>query len=49
MYLIPHQGHALCKDCFYTTFETEVHQTIISNKLFEKGEVVAIGASGGKG
>lgn len=44
----PKTGHALCKDCFYTTFETEVHQTIISNKLFEKGEVVAIGASGGK-
>ena len=43
------QGEALCKDCFYTTFETEVHHAIISNKLFEKGEVVAIGASGGKG
>ena len=43
------QGDALCKDCFYVTFETEVHHTIISNKLFTKGQVVAIGASGGKG
>ena len=48
-FFTPYQGHALCKDCFYTTFETEIHHTIISNKLFEKGEKVAIGASGGKG
>jgi len=44
----PKTGHALCKDCFFTTFESEVHQTIIANKLFETGEKVAIGASGGK-
>ncbi|KAK2570852.1 Cytoplasmic tRNA 2-thiolation protein 1 [Acropora cervicornis] len=44
----PKTGHALCKDCFFTTFESDVHQTIIANKLFETGEKVAIGASGGK-
>lgn len=43
------QGDALCKDCFFITFETEVHHTIIYNNLFTKGQVVAIGASGGKG
>ncbi|XP_027048136.1 cytoplasmic tRNA 2-thiolation protein 1-like isoform X2 [Pocillopora damicornis] len=44
----PKTGDALCKDCFFVTFEKEVHHTIISNKLFSKGQVVAIGASGGK-
>ncbi|XP_020618187.1 cytoplasmic tRNA 2-thiolation protein 1-like [Orbicella faveolata] len=44
----PKTGDALCKECFYVVFETEVHHTIISNKLFTKGQVVAIGASGGK-
>lgn len=29
-------------------FENEIHQTIISTKLFKAGERVAIGASGGK-
>jgi len=29
-------------------FEEEIHQTIISNQLFERGERVAIAASGGK-
>ncbi|XP_048577732.1 cytoplasmic tRNA 2-thiolation protein 1 isoform X2 [Nematostella vectensis] len=44
----PKTGATLCKDCFYTLFETEVHETIIANNLFTEGEVVAIGASGGK-
>lgn len=38
----------LCKECFYNVFETEIHNTIISNKLFHRGEKIAIGASGGK-
>ncbi|EER35456.1 VEG136 protein [Candida tropicalis MYA-3404] len=38
----------LCKECFYNVFETEIHNTITSNKLFYPGEKVAIGASGGK-
>ena len=36
----------LCRECFYEVFEEEVHQTIVSNKLFKAGEKVAIGASG---
>ena len=36
----------LCKACFYEVFEDEVHQTIVTNKLFKSGEKVAIGASG---
>ena len=39
----------VCKDCFYELFETEVHETIIKDKMFQKGQRVAIGASGGKG
>lgn len=44
----PKNGEALCKQCFYTVFEDEVHQTIVSNNLFRTGEKVAIAASGGK-
>lgn len=36
----------LCRECFYEVFEEEIHQTIVSNKLFKPGEKVAIGASG---
>jgi cytoplasmic tRNA 2-thiolation protein 1 len=38
----------LCKECFYTALEDEVHQTILKYQLFYPGEVVALGASGGK-
>ena len=44
----PKTGQAACKECFFEAVESEVHQTIISNRLFRRGEVVAIGASGGK-
>ncbi|CAI5759286.1 unnamed protein product [Candida verbasci] len=38
----------LCKECFYNVFETEIHNTIVSNNLFSPGDKIAIGASGGK-
>ena len=38
----------VCKECFIRAFEDEVHQTIVANNLFKRGERVAIGASGGK-
>ncbi|KKP02533.1 hypothetical protein THAR02_05346 [Trichoderma harzianum] len=44
----PKNHHKLCRECFITVFEDEVHHTIISSKLFYPGERVAIGASGGK-
>jgi cytoplasmic tRNA 2-thiolation protein 1 len=44
----PKNGHAVCKKCFFRVFEEEVHHTIVSNDLFQEGEKVAIGASGGK-
>lgn len=44
----PKNHQKLCRSCFLTLFETEVHETIVSNKLFYRGERVAIGASGGK-
>lgn len=44
----PKTGDALCKECFYAVFESEIHATILRNKLFKRGELVAIGASGGK-
>eukprot|EP00892_Ulva_mutabilis_P002256 jgi/Ulvmu1/12030/UM083_0043.1 len=44
----PKTFEQLCKECFYQALEDEVHQTIISHSLFLRGEVVALGASGGK-
>ncbi|KAJ2952515.1 hypothetical protein O0L34_g6832 [Tuta absoluta] len=44
----PKTGDALCKECFYWAFETEIHFTITKGKLFKRGDSVAIGASGGK-
>ncbi|KAH0841307.1 cytoplasmic tRNA 2-thiolation protein 1 [Fonsecaea monophora] len=44
----PKNSQKICKQCFLSVFEAEVHDTIVSNKLFHRGERVAIGASGGK-
>ena len=44
----PKTGDALCKECFYLAFEEEIHRTIVDASLFTRGEVVAVGASGGK-
>lgn len=38
----------ICRECFYSVFEEEVHRVIVENQLFRRGERVAIGASGGK-
>lgn len=44
----PKNHQKLCKKCFISIFEDEVHHTIVSSNLFYPGEQVAIGASGGK-
>ncbi|WFD00646.1 cytosolic thiouridylase subunit Ctu1 [Malassezia yamatoensis] len=44
----PKTGQMVCKECFYVVFETEVHNTIVEARLFQRGDRVAIGASGGK-
>lgn len=44
----PKTGDLLCKECFFVSFEKEIHQTITNNKLFKSGERIAIGVSGGK-
>jgi cytoplasmic tRNA 2-thiolation protein 1 len=44
----PRTNQSLCRECFYLAFETEVHETICANKLFSRGERVALAASGGK-
>ena len=44
----PKTSKASCQDCFFKSFEDEIHHTIVSNHLFERGDKVAIGASGGK-
>lgn len=44
----PKTSEKICKSCFFHAFENEVHETIIENELFKKGEKIAIAASGGK-
>jgi cytoplasmic tRNA 2-thiolation protein 1 len=44
----PKNHQKLCRECFISVFEEEVHHTITSSSLFRRGESVAIGASGGK-
>lgn len=44
----PKTGDAICKKCFFWAFETEIHYTITKGKLFNKGDSVAVAASGGK-
>ncbi len=38
----------LCKECFFAAFEEDVHRTVVDHGLFERGDRVALGASGGK-
>ena len=38
----PKTGDALCKDCFFWAFETEVHHTIVTNGLFKRGDKVSL-------
>ncbi|POV96349.1 hypothetical protein PSHT_15192 [Puccinia striiformis] len=58
----PKTGQAICRECFYLIFETEIHHTIlglanqekrrscekIRTRMGERGDKVAIAASGGK-
>lgn len=44
----PKNLQKICKLCFFHVFETEIHNTIVTNNLFHRGEKVAVGASGGK-
>ena len=41
-------GARVCKACFYRVFEEEVHATIVRERMFQRGEVVCVAASGGK-
>ncbi|XP_037082001.1 cytoplasmic tRNA 2-thiolation protein 1-like isoform X1 [Pollicipes pollicipes] len=44
----PKTGDALCRQCFFWAFETEVHNTVTAAGLFKRGQYVAVAASGGK-
>ncbi|KAH0789311.1 cytoplasmic tRNA 2-thiolation protein 1 [Histomonas meleagridis] len=44
----PETGEKLCRACFSVVFEEEVYQTIQRFHLIDKGDIVAIGVSGGK-
>jgi cytoplasmic tRNA 2-thiolation protein 1 len=44
----PKNQQLLCHACFFLSFEEEIHYTLVSNKVFHKGEKVCIAISGGK-
>lgn len=44
----PKTGLPTCAECFFEAFESEIHHTIISTKVFKRGDRICIGASGGK-
>ncbi|CAG8982125.1 hypothetical protein HYALB_00003217 [Hymenoscyphus albidus] len=44
----PKNHQKLCRECFISIFEAEIHHTITSTSLFSRGDRIAIGASGGK-
>ena len=44
----PKTGKLSCVKCFIKYFEEEIHETIMAYNFFTKGEIVAIGISGGK-
>lgn len=44
----PKTGACLCRECFFKEFEQEIHETIVVNQLFQRGDKVAIAVSGGK-
>lgn len=44
----PKTGLPTCSECFFEAFESEIHHTIISTKVFKRGDRICIGASGGK-
>lgn len=44
----PKNHMKVCKKCFFELFETEVHETIIKNNLFQKDEKILLAVSGGK-
>ena len=48
MIVRPKNHRKLCKVCFIKVFEQEVHGTIFASTVFQSGERIAIGASGGK-
>lgn len=41
-------GFKTCLDCFFLHFETEIHETIQSEKLFEPNDHILLAISGGK-
>lgn len=38
----------VCKTCFFSLFENEIHETIVSAEMFARGDRVGVGVSGGK-
>ncbi|KAJ3438185.1 cytoplasmic tRNA 2-thiolation protein [Anaeramoeba flamelloides] len=46
--ILPRDQSKVCKECFFYIVEDSVHRAIVDHKLFTKGDILAVGASGGK-
>lgn len=44
----PKDHSRICKICFFYLFENDIHNTIINDNLFTRGETILLGVSGGK-
>ncbi|CAD26267.1 similarity to HYPOTHETICAL PROTEIN YGW1_yeast [Encephalitozoon cuniculi GB-M1] len=44
----PRGKNKVCKTCFLDGFEADVHETIVASGMFQKGDRIGIGVSGGK-
>lgn len=44
----PSDKSKLCKECFLSIFEANVHETIVKKEMFENKDRICIGVSGGK-
>lgn len=44
----PKDGMRVCKECFFELFEDEIHDLIVSTKMFDACRRVGVGISGGK-
>ncbi|KAJ6250568.1 cytoplasmic tRNA 2-thiolation protein [Anaeramoeba flamelloides] len=46
--ILPRDQSKVCRECFFHIVEDSVHRAIVDHKLFTSGDILAVGASGGK-
>lgn len=44
----PKDHSVICKSCFFESFESDVHRTILTERMFQRNDRVLVAVSGGK-